>query len=73
MIERMTIAQFINKSDLAGGIEKMFECGFIPAQLDYYNKQEAEFADLVSELYVVWNDLKALKDKYYDMVENEGF
>lgn len=67
----MTLTEFINRCDLAGGLAQGFESGIIPQYIDL--TADKNMRKVIYEAYEGWLKFTESKDKYYSLVESGEF
>lgn len=67
----MKIAEFINRCDSVGGLDKMFACGYTENDIEINEKDANEVAlrMIIWSAREAWDKFDTLRDIYYSSVE----
>lgn len=65
------MAEFINRCDSVGGLDKMFVCGYTEGDIEVnaWDTNELMLHLVIRAAYEAWDKFDMLRDIYYSLVE----
>lgn len=67
--EVMRPSEFINKADISGGPERMFDMDYSAADIDAETDIDDKFKDVVADYWMAYMNMREFRDRYYHFVE----